>query len=292
MTNFYDYVRSHPEQLRQFCCKEILFLRLDCPPDFIKGENWNEYNIFMHVLTGGKRMSSREKSWILDEGSTVFVKKGGVTVERISPEPFCVLMFFVPDDYLRSFVSEQVSSNSFINPYEYPNDHLLPVCSSPVMSAFYDSILSYFSSNTRPAENLLELKFKELLLNIITNEKNRELTGYLYRLTQTTADDLQNIMESNCLYNMQLHEYARLCHRSLSSYKRDFYQTFGITPGRWLLEKRLTHASHLLLHSDKSITEVMCESGFKNITHFDKAFKKQYGSSPLHYRKQALASTT
>jgi AraC-like DNA-binding protein len=290
MTNFYDYVRSHPEQLRQFCCKEILFLRLDCPPDFIKGENWNNYNIFMYVLTGGKRMSSREKSWVLDEGSTVFVKKGGITVERIGPEPFCVLMFFVPDHYLRSFIREHASLNSFVNSYKYPNDRLLPVYSTPVMSAFYESILSYFSTNTRPAENLLELKFKELLLNIITNEKNQELTGYLYRLTQTSRDDLQNIMESNCLYNMQLHEYARLCYRSLSSYKRDFYDTFGVSPGRWLLEKRLVHASHLLLHSDKSIADVMCESGFKNITHFDKAFKKQYGSSPLQYRKQASAA--
>jgi AraC-like DNA-binding protein len=287
MTNFYDYVRSHPEQLRQFCCKEILFLRLDCPPDFVKGENWNEYNIFMHVLTGGKRMSSREKSWILDEGSTVFVKKGGVTVERIGPQPFCVLMFFVPDHYLRSFIREHVSTDFVIDSFKYPNDHLLPVYPSPVMSAFYESILSYFSTNTRPAENLLELKFKELLLNIITNENNRELTGYLCRLTQTSTGDLKNIMESNCLYNMQLREYARLCHRSLSSYKRDFYHTFGVPPGRWLLEKRLAHASQLLLHSNKSITDVMCESGFKNITHFDKAFKKQYGSSPLQYRKQA-----
>jgi AraC family transcriptional regulator, exoenzyme S synthesis regulatory protein ExsA len=286
MTNFYDYVRSHPEQLRQFCCKEILFLRLDCPPDFVKGENWNEYNIFMHVLTGGKRISSREKSWVLHEGSTVFVKKGGVTVERIGPEPFCVLMFFVPDDYLRSFIREQGLQNSFVHSYNHQTDRLLPVYSTPVMSAFYESILSYFSTNTRPVENLLELKFRELLLNVITNRKNQELTGYLYKLIQTSANDLENIMECNCLYNMQLHEYARLCHRSLSSYKRDFHNTFGIPPGRWLLEKRLAHASHLLLHSGKSIGDIMCESGFKNITHFDRAFKKQYGLSPLQYRKQ------
>jgi AraC-like DNA-binding protein len=285
MTNFYDYVRSHPEQLRQFCCREILFLRLDCPPDFVKGENWNEYNIFMHVLTGGKRMSSREKSWVLNGGSTVFVKKGGITVERISPEPVCVLMFFVPDDYLRSFIREQVSQNSFVRSYDNQTDRLLPVHSTPVMSAFYQSILSYFSTNTRPPENLLELKFRELLFNIITNEKNRDLTGYLYTLTQTSADDLKNIMDSNCLYNMQLHEYARLCHRSLSSYKRDFHNTFGMPPGRWLLEKRLAHASHLLLHSDKSIGDIIGESGFKNITHFDTAFKKQYALSPLQYRK-------
>lgn len=291
MINFYDFVRSRPEQIRQFCCKEILMLRLDCPPDFVRAENWNDYNIFIHVLTGSKRISSRERAWMVKAGETIFVKKGGVIVERIGPEPFCVLMFFVPDDYLRVFIKEQASLVSLANSPNGSADRLLPISSSPVMSAFYDSILSYFSTNTKPAENLLELKFKELLLNIISNEKNRELTGYFCQLTQT-PDDLKTIMESNCLYNMQLHEYARLCHRSLSSYKRDFYNTFGVSPGRWLLEKRLAHASQLLRHSDKAIGDIIAESGFKNISHFDRVFKKQYGSSPLQYRKknfQALA---
>jgi AraC family transcriptional regulator, exoenzyme S synthesis regulatory protein ExsA len=286
MTNFYDYVRSHPAQLRQFCCKEILFLNLDCPPEFVKGENWNNHNIFMHVLTGGKRMSSREKSWVLDEGSTVFVKKGGVTVERLGPEPFCVLMFFVPDDYLKAFIREHVEYNVSVNPQLLSNDRVLPIHSTPVMSAFYQSILSYFSTDMRPQENLLELKFKELLLNITTNENNRELIQYLHRLAQTDHDDLESIMQNNCLYNMQLHEYASLCHRSLSSYKRDFYQTFGVPPGRWLLEKRLNCAAYLLSHSDHSIIDVACESGFKNITHFNRVFKKQYRVSPLQYRRQ------
>jgi AraC-like DNA-binding protein len=286
MTNFYDYVRSHPEQLRQFCCKDILFLNLDCPPEFVKGENWNNYNIVMHVLTGGKRMSSREKSWVLDEGSTVFVKKGGVTVERLSHEPFCVLMFFVPDDYLKSFIREHMGYNMSMNPQPLSNDCVLRVHSTPVMGAFYQSILSYFSTDTRPQEELLELKFKELLLNITRNENNRELIQYLQRLAQTDHDDLESIMQNNCLYNMQLHEYARLCHRSLSSYKRDFYQTFGVPPGRWLLEKRLNRAAYLLSHSDRSIIDVVCESGFKNIPHFNRVFKKQYRVSPLRYRRQ------
>jgi len=239
-------------------------------------------------------MSSRERSWEFDAGSTVFVKKGGVTVERISEEPFCVLMFFVPDDYLKSFIRENGSFGLPLDPGPLSNERLLPVHSTPVMSAFYQSILSYFSTDIRPAENLLELKFKELLLNIITNEKNRELTNYLHRLAQTTHDDLQWIMESNCFYNMQLNEYARLCHRSLSSYKRDFLNTFGVPPGRWLQEKRLNRAAHLLSHSDKSITEIVCESGFTNVSHFNRAFKKQWALSPVQYRKQnssALAYT-
>jgi len=289
MTNFYDYVKSHPEQLRQFCCREILFLKLDCPPEFVKGENWNNYNIFVHVLTGGKRMSSREKSWLLAEGSTVFVKKGGLTVERVSGDPFCVLMFFVPDEYLRSFILENSGLNFISNSYPLSTDRLLLVHCTPVMTAFYQSILSYFSTNTRPAENLLELKFKELLLNILTNEENNELTNYLYKLAYSDLDDLQTIMENNCYYNMQLNEYARLCHRSLSSYKRSFYNTFGISPGKWLLDKRLSRAAFLLSHSDNPIVDIVNESGFKNISHFNKAFKKQFGSAPLQYRKQKAA---
>ena len=292
MTNFSDYVRSHPEQLRQFCCKEILFLMLDCPPEFVKGENWNNYNIFAHVLTGGKRMSSREKSWDLERGSTVFVKKGGLTVERTSYEPFCVLMFFVPDDYLRSFIHEYTELSFPVNSLPLSNDRVLSIYHTPVMGAFYESILSYFSTGTRPAEHLLELKFKELLLNIITNEKNSELTRYLHKLAETNHDDLQYIMESNCYYNMQLHEYARLCHRSLSSYKRDFYNHFGVSPGRWLLEKRLNRAAYLLSHSDDPITGIACESGFMNITHFNRVFKKHFGLAPLQYRKRNSLTPT
>ncbi len=290
MTNFYDYVRSHPKQLRQFCCREILFLRLDCPPDFVKDENWNDYNIFLHVLTGGKRISSRERSWELAIGSTVFVKKGGVTVERLTHEPFCVLMFFVPDEYLKTFIREQAQMSVTGNTSQISQDRLLPIHSTPVMTGFYESILSYFSSDTKPSENLLDLKFKELLLNIVTNDKNHELTHYLCTLACSVKEDMQYIMENNCYYNMQLDEYARLCHRSLSSFKRDFYHTFGIPPGRWLLEKRLNRAAYLLSHADQLVADVVIESGFTNITHFNRAFKKQFGISPLQYRKQNALS--
>ena len=140
-------------------------------------------------------------------------------------------------------------------------------------------------SESPPAENLLELKFKELLLNIISNKKNQELTNYLYKLAKSNLDDLETIMETNCYYNMQLSEYARLCYRSLSTYKRDFYNSFGVTPGQWLLQKRLNRSAYLLSHTDSQVTDVVHDSGFKNISHFNKAFKKQFGSSPLQYRR-------
>jgi AraC-like DNA-binding protein len=286
MLNFYEQVRNNPEQFQQFCCKEILFLNLECPPEFAKGENWGTHNVLLHVLSGVKRISTREQLFELEPGATLFIKKGGLVVQRLQPGPICLLLFFVPDEFLKKFIRENANANPAAVNNPLTSDRLLPVYTSPVMSAFYQSVFSYFSTNTKPQENLLELKFKELLLNIIAEEKNRELTNFLYKLTFSNSDELQTVMEENCYYNLQLLEYASLCHRSLSSFKRDFINTFKTPPGRWLLEKRLERAAHLLSHSDKAILDVVTESGFNDVSNFNRAFKLRFGFSPLQYRKK------
>ena len=198
---------------------------------------------------------------------------------------FCALMFYVPDEYIRSFIRE---NNSVLPPVDLSiisNDKILPIQTTAIMTAFYESVLPYFSLSTQPPENLIELKFRELLLNIISNKDNKELTAFFYRLASTNVDDLKEIMECNCLYNLQLNEYARLCHRSLSSFKRDFQSAYGMAPGRWLLEKRLEAAARLLVCSENQVMDVATESGFKNIHHLDRVFKHHYNISPLQYRK-------
>jgi AraC family transcriptional regulator, exoenzyme S synthesis regulatory protein ExsA len=80
-------------------------------------------------------------------------------------------------------------------------------------------VLPYFYSEKKLAEHLLELKFRELLLHLITDEANCDLSGYLLTLIPPQADNLQQVMEGNCLFNFTLMDYARLCNRSLSSFQ-------------------------------------------------------------------------
>ncbi|HKH62398.1 MAG TPA: AraC family transcriptional regulator [Flavitalea sp.] len=292
MLNNYDFVKDNPSLFKQFSCKKLLFLIMDCPPDFAKSEDWSEHNCFLHVLSGKKHLYNRERSWYIEKGSTVFLKKGGIGIEKFGNEPFCVLLFYVPDEYICSFVRENIPLISGVNTSVGSKDQVLPVQTNAVMNAFYGSILAYFSSSAQPPENLLELKFRELLLNLIGIENNPALTSYFCELAHPRPlHDLQNIMEDNCLYNLHLHEFARLCHRSLSSFKRDFQNAYKKAPGQWLMEKRLDVSRRLLLNSDKPVRDVVIESGFKNNTHFDRVFKKHFGLSPLQYRKQTSSVT-
>lgn len=291
MDSLYDFVKTNPEAMRQFSCKGVLFLKMDCPRT-LKFDDWNAHNLFIHVLNGNKCLYTRDKSWQLTLGSTFFVKKGAITVEKIGADPLCALMFFVPDEYIRCFIKENKAILSAFCSNEKTGDQVIQVSTTPVMQAFYDSVISYFESGTVPAEDLLELKVRELLLNIITSKNNVTLIDYFCRLAQDGVDDLREMMENNCLYNLELAQYARLCNRSLSKFKRDFAAAFNESPGRWLLQKRIDQAQRLLLQTDKQIIDVALESGFSNVSHFDRVFKESTGISPLKYRKRVLATAS
>jgi AraC family transcriptional regulator, exoenzyme S synthesis regulatory protein ExsA len=96
---------------------------------------------------------------------------------------------------------------------------------------------------------------------------------------------LQRIMEDNYCFNLTVEQYAQLCNRSLSAFKRDFQKTMHTTPGKWLLEKRLSHALRLLENKEKNVNEVAFESGFENASHFTRSFKERYQVTPSAARK-------
>ncbi|MHA4808908.1 helix-turn-helix domain-containing protein [Flavitalea flava] len=287
MNNYYEKVIAEPEIFKQFAYKELLFIYYDCPLLVCKQDCWSQHNYLLYAVTGNKGFHTPGRSWILEEGSAVFVKKGACIIERFSEDLLCLMAFFVPDSYLRSFLSGVPSLRHNMQLVDGPTETVIPIEVNQVMKAYYNSVLPYFTSGIRPPEDLLELKFRELLLNIVSNPANDELNAYLQTLLTGDPDNLEKIIEANCYYNLTLNDYAKLCNRSLSSFKRDFQKVYRLPPSQWLLNKRLIYAQKLLHTSDKAINDISFESGFENSTHFSRVFKKQFGAPPLQYRKQA-----
>jgi AraC-like DNA-binding protein len=93
-------------------------------------------------------------------------------------------------------------------------------------------------------------------------------------------------MEANFRFNLSLAEYAKLCHRSLSSFKREFQSIFQESPGHWLRRRRLDHSAKLLRNSQMNATEIAFESGFENVSHFSRVFKERFGVAPTVYRQE------
>jgi AraC-like DNA-binding protein len=132
----------------------------------------------------------------------------------------------------------------------------------------------------------LELKFRELILNVVRQPANRIVTKYFLSLrTHRPADRLRSVMEENFFYNLPVDEFARMCGMSLSTFKRNFEAVYGDTPGRWLLRRRLDHAQRLLSTSGRTVSETAFDSGFENVSHFSRAYKSRFGISPAQSRR-------
>jgi AraC-like DNA-binding protein len=154
---------------------------------------------------------------------------------------------------------------------------------------FFQSMRLYFSGMEKPSEPLLRLKLKELIVGILTSGKNPSLAAYFKKIGESDAPSVGEIMEQNFRFNLSLEEYAKLCHRSLSSFKREFQTYFRESPGKWLLQKRLEYSAALLRHSKMNVTEVAFESGFEDVSHFSRTFKERFNAPPVAYRDKAVA---
>jgi AraC-like DNA-binding protein len=284
--NYYERVRSRPEIFSQLSCRELLFVHYKCPLEVNIQDLWSQNNYIQYILSGKKVFHTPGSSWLMKAGDAFFVKKGACIIEKFFDEPLCIMTFFIPDSYLQSFVQGNTLLKSVFSFVKPKNELLIPLHVSSIMTAYFDSLLPYFYSETKPSEDLLELKFRELLLNILDNPENIELKNYLQHLLSPQHDPFKQVMEANCLYNLSLPDYAKMLNLSLSSFKRHFISVYQSTPGQWLQEQKLNHAYKLLVATGKPITDISFESGFENSTHFSHLFKKRFGLSPLQYRRQ------
>jgi len=64
---------------------------------------------------------------------------------------------------------------------------------------------------------------------------------------------------------------------------RQFRITFGTSPYRYLLMRRLDFARERICR-DRPLVEIACDAGFADQAHFTRAFRSTFGLTPAHYR--------
>jgi AraC-like DNA-binding protein len=283
MNNFLERVLQYPQYYRQFNCGDTLITAFDCPAEARLMKTrfsglWTEHNCLLYVVEGHKIWHTAKGAYDIGKDSCVFVRKGGFILEQFWESGFCVILFFIPDEFICDVLHTRSKP---LSSYERHHEPLILLESSETLKGFFLSMSSYFAETQDPDASLLELKFKELVLNVADNPRNKDLLAYFCSLLHEPQTNLlKRVMEDNYCFNLKLKVYAELSNRSLSAFKRDFEKLFHSTPGKWLLEKRLHHALHLMNNQNKTVSEAAFESGFENPSHFSRAFKIRFGKGP------------
>lgn len=94
-----------------------------------------------------------------------------------------------------------------------------------------------------------------------------------------------NYIRSHTNEPISIDDVARQVHRSSSHMMRRFKEELGIHIGAFITRCKLEEAKSLLTYSDKSLSEISSYLCFSSQSYFQNVFKKQYGITPMQYRK-------
>ena len=94
--------------------------------------------------------------------------------------------------------------------------------------------------------------------------------------------------------NISHWDMAAMSHYSPAAFSRSFKRVTRKTFTQFLTELRLRHACTLLGETDWTILRIAMESGFQNLSNFNRRFLATRGENPSRYRKRQsqLISTT
>ncbi|MFN8358221.1 MAG: AraC family transcriptional regulator [Spirosomataceae bacterium] len=114
-------------------------------------------------------------------------------------------------------------------------------------------------------------------------------TVWLGALSQSDSERINKVyayLVENFRQDIDLNHAAEAIYMTPTAFCRYFKRMTKKTFFDVVTEYRVRYASQLLVnHPDKSVTEVCFESGFGNVSHFNKQFKTVTNFTPLHYRK-------
>jgi AraC-like DNA-binding protein len=160
-----------------------------------------------------------------------------------------------------------------------PSDTVISLPPGPALDDYIQSLQPCFDMPaTDPGVQQKQKEGIALLLQI-----DPFLENILFDFADPERADLRQFMELNFQFNVPMERFAFLSGRSLSTFKRDFLQVFGTTPGRWLQQRRLEEARRWLQQGQRRLADVYTDLGFEDLSHFSYAFKKAFGVPPSRW---------
>ncbi len=250
--------------------------------DVVKSKVKLNLHMFSFLQIGEKQVHFANNSVAVNEKQSIIIKSGNILMTELLNKDFvyfCKLFFFSQknvEDFLHkhhNFFSLEINKKPDEAPY-------FVIENDEYTASFVNSLTSIQVLDSKFSENLLSVKFEELML-YLADKYGVNFIQYLYSLTSSNSDySFRKIIETNLYTNLKLEEIAFLCNMSLSTFKRHFSNEYGVNPGKWFLKQRLHKAKEKLQVENVKPSEIYEDFGYNNLSNFSSAFKKEFGFSP------------
>lgn len=162
--------------------------------------------------------------------------------------------------------------------------------SSPGYEALYASVQSIFHCihENRATSDLL-LKSELLRFFYLVATTPTLYTEHSLSTEPAFSENLRPVLafiQSHSAETITIEQLAKIAHMSNSYFMSCFKQNFGLGAIEYLNQVRIKAACELLRDTDQGISAIAYDTGFRNLSNFNRQFRNKVGCSPQTYRKE------
>lgn len=129
------------------------------------------------------------------------------------------------------------------------------------------------------------IQFLQILHRIAKHDNITLLSseGYLNNKIDEGSDKILEYVFENFTSSIRLREVAAIAGMNISAFSRYFKRIHRKTFSKYLIEIRIGYACKLLMEKKTNISSICYESGFNNLSNFNKQFQKIKGMNPSEF---------
>ncbi len=201
------------------------------------------------------------------------------------------LIKFSPD-FAKEF-TDKAGSRTMDEIFRHPPKHFESDDSKKIfeLAALLHDIYSTDEKNGVTASPQSEFKYKNLLYAILLFISDRGINETEKSVIHTSplSEPIMEAVyyiEKNYQKPLKIEDVASISGYSVSYFSRIFNQQLKKPFSEYLCITRLKHVQNLLLTTDMSVMDISLECGFSYPGNMTASFKKEFGMTPLQFRKR------
>lgn len=183
-------------------------------------------------------------------------------------------------DLANLFFAENIISKNNTNTIVQTSYIYHPKCTKA-----FDNSKQIFTHSTR-ITNLLSINTKDIpkdknsyFLGAQTKDSVNRKNPFMKKVIHIILNELEN-------ENFSIHHLSKELYLSRSQVHRKIKAITGMSAAIYIRYIRLLKAKQLLQATERSISEILYEVGFKSAAYFSQAYKETFGETPSAVRKR------
>ncbi len=282
-------MRSNTYERTRHATEEIPYSHYKCkiPEGFLSvSPHWHREFEINYMLKGSGVFRIDDKEYYAEAGDIVFIQpeKLHSVYSDVGLQIYDTLVFSADmlcsgrDRVYKEYVSQLEEGAMEIAPIitkDNPHYKEFQLCAEKI-----------FSNSTKSALGDIMVR-SQLLEMIYLLISNGFITAKDVQVGPKKLKPILKYIDEHYNEELTVRDLAGLSHLSESYFMAQFRNQTGMSAIEYVNRLRIEKAQNMLRESNMSVMSIALDCGYKNISNFNRSFKKITGTTPLAYRKDA-----